>query len=225
MKRHWVFAVLIFCAGWSSSRLPWNGVLPAWAGGGASVAGDVNRDGAVNLSDPIHLLSFLFQGGPPPAACDAPPGPVTVAFLVRHAEKAAAPADDPCLTPEGALRAERLAEVFKNARVDRLIASEKCRTRETLAPLAAQQGIATMDLIGDEERVAGSVAGVSQAVRAATPGTVLVVAHHSTTIRPLLKEWGVPAADADSVNTGVHDNLLVVLLPAGGSPQLLKLRY
>lgn len=35
------------------------------------VRGDSNADGAFDLSDPIHLLDFLFLGGPPPPCRDA----------------------------------------------------------------------------------------------------------------------------------------------------------
>ncbi len=40
-------------------------------GGGAGVAasGDVNGDGAINLSDASYLLNWLFSGGPEPAPC------------------------------------------------------------------------------------------------------------------------------------------------------------
>lgn len=36
--------------------------------------GDVNGDGAYNLSDAVYLLNWLFQGGPAPLAIAAPPG-------------------------------------------------------------------------------------------------------------------------------------------------------
>jgi hypothetical protein len=37
-------------------------------GGAASQNGDTNGDGSLDLSDAVHLLTFLFNGGPPPAA-------------------------------------------------------------------------------------------------------------------------------------------------------------
>jgi hypothetical protein len=36
-------------------------------------AADANDDGGVNLSDPVWIYNFLFQGGPPPPA----PGPTS----------------------------------------------------------------------------------------------------------------------------------------------------
>jgi len=37
------------------------------------LTGDVNGDSSVDISDPIYLLQFMFQGGPPPAACAQDP--------------------------------------------------------------------------------------------------------------------------------------------------------
>jgi hypothetical protein len=44
------------------------------AGGGASVGnGDVNADGAINITDAVHLLEWLFRGGPAPEPIECPP--------------------------------------------------------------------------------------------------------------------------------------------------------
>lgn len=223
MKRY-VLGLVLFFAGWSLSRLPVLECLKAWAVA-APVPGDVNADGALDITDPLHLLSFLFLEGPPPASCSAAPIPVSAVFLLRHAEKASTPPDDPCLTAAGTERAKRLAEVFKNAKVDRLIASTLCRTKETLDPLAQALSLPISARIGDEAEVEASATGVVNLVQGFPAGTVSVVAHHSTTIRPILKKLGVAAAEADQVLVSVHDNLLLVLLPAGGTPQLIKLRY
>ena len=37
------------------------------------VPGDANGDGSVDVSDPIALLGFIFQGGPAPVACATSP--------------------------------------------------------------------------------------------------------------------------------------------------------
>jgi hypothetical protein len=46
--------------------------VPASAGP-QCVTGDVNDDAAVDLGDPVYLLSYLFQGGPEPVACAQQP--------------------------------------------------------------------------------------------------------------------------------------------------------
>ncbi len=51
--------------------------VPASAGP-QCVNGDVNGDAAVDITDPIHLLSYIFEGGPEPVACAQSPAEVIV---------------------------------------------------------------------------------------------------------------------------------------------------
>ena len=41
---------------------------------------DMNGDGLENIRDPIHLLEWLFGGGPPPVACEAGTEPARTRF-------------------------------------------------------------------------------------------------------------------------------------------------
>ncbi|MBI4584600.1 MAG: hypothetical protein HY717_11350 [Planctomycetes bacterium] len=54
---------------------------PAFSGGGgrplASRNGDANCDGRINISDAIHLIRWLFQGGEPPCAFANDPADLT----------------------------------------------------------------------------------------------------------------------------------------------------
>src|SRR5687768_18433277 len=71
---------------------------------------------------------------PRPEAVQAPP---TVILLVRHAEKAAQPAQDPPLTEAGAARARALVAVARDAGVKAIISTQYLRTRNTAEPTAA----------------------------------------------------------------------------------------
>jgi len=53
----------------------WKELAVHATGGGAVPAGngDVNADGALDLSDPVYLLSYLFLAGPKPAPIECPP--------------------------------------------------------------------------------------------------------------------------------------------------------
>jgi phosphohistidine phosphatase SixA len=189
------------------------------------VDGDVNGDAVLDVSDPVHLLDHLFRGGPPPVPCSSPAAPATLMVLVRHAEREEAGAD-PCLLPEGKARAERLAQVFRNARVDALVASAKCRTKETLQPLAAlkaSQGAPVPIEEIEEPQVPATAAAVADRIRALPAGSLAVVAHHSFTLRQILEALGVPAASSIDVN--VFDNFILVLVPAAGEPRMVPLTY
>jgi hypothetical protein len=63
MKKIILVALLAFLASrfWSE--------YPIARAGGVSENGDVNADNALDLSDAIYLLAFLFQGGPAPLPC------------------------------------------------------------------------------------------------------------------------------------------------------------
>jgi phosphohistidine phosphatase SixA len=224
VKRKWLFGVSLFLAGWIACKIPFDQRVTAWAGGQACVDGDVNQDSTLNITDAVHLLSFLFQGGPPPVTCSAATAPVSIVFVTRHAEKEAAGVDPP-LTAEGMDRAKRLADVFKNAKVQHLIASTLLRTQQTLDPLFTAQQLKPEDFlkIGDLSTV--SAKDVAKAIRGFAPGDVTVVCHHSTTVEPILVELGISKSDAAAIDTNAYDNLVEVLIPASGSPQMVKLTY
>jgi phosphohistidine phosphatase SixA len=196
----------------------WGGAL---AVGGPCVSGDVNGDGLLNITDPVHLLRFLFQAGPAPVAC-APPAAeckVSTIIVVRHAERDGVPGADPCLNPDGQARAQRLAAALAPARIDFLIASQYCRTRQTIEPAAAPRGL-TIEQIAE-------AADVVARLKALPEGSVAAVAHHSFTIHDILIGLGIPEEAATAIRVGTeYDNLIVVLRPSGGAaPKLLHLKY
>src|SRR5213078_4827272 len=55
----------------------------------------------------------------------------TTVILVRHAEKAAAPADDPPLTAAGEARAKDLLDAVRDARVTAIVTTQLVRAKST----------------------------------------------------------------------------------------------
>ena len=134
----------------------------------------------------------------------------TVVILVRHAEKAAAPAADPPLTEAGVARARALATALADANVRAVITTELIRTRETARPLADALGLPL-------ETVHTGVLGVhakavADAVRAHAGQTVLVVGH-SNTIPSIIAALGGPKF-GDICDTQ-YSNLFVLILRPG----------
>jgi len=113
----------------------------------------------------------------------------TVVILVRHAEKAAAPAADPPLTDAGAARARALAAALANMNVQAVITTELTRTRETGRPAAVARGL-TPEIVRSGPRDA-HVQAVAAAVRAHAGQNVLVVGH-SNTIPAIIAALGGP---------------------------------
>ena len=99
---------------------------------------------------------------------------LTQVFLVRHAERAEDGTRDPPISVAGQARAEELAELLTDARIEHLHTTDYLRTRQTLAPLAAMSGLPPR---GYDPR---DLQGFAAALRN-TPGRHLVVGHSDTT--------------------------------------------
>jgi broad specificity phosphatase PhoE len=142
-------------------------------------------------------------------------------ILVRHAERAAAPADDPPLTPAGEGRAQALAEVLADTRIDAIVSTPYRRTRATAAPTAAGRHIdpVIVDASGD---TAADVAAVAAAVRARPAGEAVLVVGHSNTVPAIIGALGGPTLPA-LCNTEYANLFVLVLGP--GTPRLIRSHY
>lgn len=152
-----------------------------------------------------------------PAAAPATQAPLAprVLFLVRHAEKAAAPPKDPTLSEAGSARAEALADLLGDAGVTHLFASEFQRTQLTLAPLAQRAG-KTVTVVN-----AGDPAALIATLQALPPGAVAVVACHSNTLPPLVRGLGGTLSGTETTPRGemLPDNeygrVMQLIVPSG----------
>ncbi len=142
----------------------------------------------------------------------------TTIILVRHAEKAAAPAADPPLTAAGTARAEALAELVKDAGVRDVVSTQFLRTRATAAPAAARLGLPVEAL--DARLTARATA---DSLLARYRGRTVLLVGHSNTIPAIIEALGAPRP-ADICDSG-YDNLFVVTVPAAGSATDVHLHF
>jgi broad specificity phosphatase PhoE len=190
---------------------------------------------------PIVLMAIAFLVLPFPSVAQSPNrgGEFPVLILVRHADKAAEPQDDPPLTAAGEKRAQDLAATLRNAGVTAIITTQLRRTRETAQPLATTLGlkpevitVAKGALVSDpaahpelvQEATAQRRAYIKEldaVVRRFSGGTVLVVGH----------DWSVPGLIASlggpqlpDICGSVYDNLFVLTF-AGGKTNLIQVHY
>jgi 2,3-bisphosphoglycerate-dependent phosphoglycerate mutase len=164
-------------------------------------------------------------GGPagldrPASATDEAPLPyrsrASAILLVRHAERAPEPADDPGLTPTGVERAQALARLLSDAPIHRIYSTRTRRTQETAGPLA--QALDLEVEIYDSSDLDGLARELI-----AQPGRHLVVGHSNTTpdlVRALGGESHGPIVEAWE-----YDRLYVLTPGAHGSMETLLLRY
>src|SRR5690349_1864905 len=165
----------------------------------------------------MKFLLFLLLILAAPLAAQQPP---TIAILVRHAEKAPVPTDDPPLSNAGRARATAPAVIARDAGVTAIITTQFVRSKETARPAAESLGIAP-----EVARAGGPdhVSEVARLVRAHAGGVVLVVGH-SNTIPAIAAALGArqPAAICDSEYDGLY---VVVLEPEGRPSHLVSARY
>src|SRR5215471_7959478 len=110
----------------------------------------------------IVVMATAFLASLLPSVAQSPDHAVEfpVLVLVRHADKAAQPADDPPLTTAGMKRAQDLATTLQDAGVTAIITTQLRRTRETAQPLATALGLTPEVLkVGERALVANPAPG------------------------------------------------------------------
>lgn len=138
----------------------------------------------------------------------------TVVLLVRHAEKAAAPADDPPLSEGGVERARTLAAAVSQAGVTAIVVTPRLRTRATAQPLADARRL-TPESVPLGGSAASHAAAVAAAVRRHAGGVVLVVGH-SNTVPAIIAALGGPALP-DLCDAEYSNLFVLVIEPASGA--------
>jgi broad specificity phosphatase PhoE len=166
----------------------------------------------------VGVALAVFCAAASQVVAQEPTSATTTVILVRHAEKASAPAADPPLTSAGEARAKALLEAVRGAGVTAIITTPYERTRATAAPSASALGI-TPEVVTATGRTHAK--DVAAAIRKHAGQTILVVGH-SNTIPEIIGELGAsvpPLCDAE------YDNLYVVLLPPSGSTKLIRSKF
>jgi broad specificity phosphatase PhoE len=99
---------------------------------------------------------------------------VTTFVLVRHADKADDGTKDPDLAAEGKQRAERLAQLLSQQKIDAAMSTDFKRTQQTAGPLVAKQGLTLTKYKNLTDAAMDSLATKYKGA------TVLIVGHSNT---------------------------------------------
>jgi broad specificity phosphatase PhoE len=143
------------------------------------------------------------------AGADAAP----VIFIVRHAEKATAGADDPDLSVAGQKRADALARILKDSQITAVFVTEFKRTRETAAPTAkAAHVVPTAVSANDTAALLGKLRALN--------GNALVVGHGNT-IPNLMKALGMEMP----ITIPDDDYTEIFVVSLDDPSQMLRLHY
>lgn len=136
-------------------------------------------------------------------------------FLVRHAEKADQPEEDPGLTAEGQHRAMDVARLLVDAEVTHVHSSDFERTRRTAQPLADELGLSVN--VYDH-----SDPGPFLDEIVATPGRHVIVGH-SNTLPELAERLG--GEGYGEIVEAWEYNRLYILTPGPRGIQTVLLRF
>jgi phosphohistidine phosphatase SixA len=152
----------------------------------------------------------------------------TTVFLIRHAEKADAPKQDPPLSEAGKVRASELARMLGGAGIKAIYSSPYKRATETAGPLATLLGIQTT-VLPIEMSTANPQMVSPQSIQAiidrihSRSGEAALVIGHSNTIPEVIKMLVgdvVPTIDEQK-----FDDLFVVTVYEKGKAKVAQLKY
>lgn len=152
----------------------------------------------------------------------------TTVILVRHAERADAPREDPPLTEAGVARSQKLASLLASAGVRAVYTSQFLRTKQTAEPLAKQLGITpapiTLQVKQSNPREVSeeSIRQIVNRIMEKQGETALVVGH-SNSVPDVIRMLGgdtVPTIDERK-----FDDLFIVTVYARGKAKVVQLKY
>jgi broad specificity phosphatase PhoE len=144
---------------------------------------------------------------------------ITTFILLRHAEKDLTQStNDPDLSEEGKMRANRLAQLFAETEVSAIYSTPYKRTRQTVAVLAANKNLAITDYTANNE-------DELHRMLADHSGGTIVISGHSNTI-PWMANKLIGMEKYRPLEDGDYDNIWVVnVIGIGKSAKLVWLNY
>lgn len=141
---------------------------------------------------------------------------ITTVILVRHAEKID-DSRDPELSEAGKQRAQKLAELLGSQNIDAIYSTDYIRTRDTCAPVSSQKQI-EVNLYDPRNTEQIDAMAVDNAGK-----TILVCGHSNST--PRLANHYLKSTVFSDFDESDYGNILIVTIPAQGSPAFIHLRY
>jgi broad specificity phosphatase PhoE len=147
----------------------------------------------------------------------------TTIVLIRHAEKQVGAISDAPLSPQGEIRASRLAQMFGDSesfgRIGRIYVTDTRRTQQTAAGLAQRLGLKAevIEAKTDSRDLARRV------LRENRGGRALVVGHSNTV--PEIVAAIARVEEVPPIGDEEFDTVYVVTVPTIGKVSVLRLKY
>jgi len=143
--------------------------------------------------------------------------PVTIVYIVRHAEKLNPQDPESPISTEGRARAVFLADRLKGENVTRIYATTKLRTQQTGAPLAQALGIepVVLDPYALDDLVAR--------IRSGDEGRTVLVVGHSNSIPDIVRR--LSGQGIEGIEENQYGRLFKVTISADGAAALEEQQY
>ncbi|MDH4107522.1 MAG: histidine phosphatase family protein [Gammaproteobacteria bacterium] len=146
----------------------------------------------------------------------------TTIIFVRHAEKAAEPAEDPGLSDTGRRRVAELTRQLVDADVvagiDAVYSTPFRRSLETAKPLADALGLEIQRYDpSDNEAVLAEILKRYK-------GKIILVVAHSNTVPTLIADLGA-SKKVPPIAENEYDNIYIISIPWFGKTKTIRLRY
>lgn len=143
---------------------------------------------------------------------------ITTFIFVRHAEKMADGSKDPELSEAGKKRAEALAVLLAQTKLDAIYSTKFKRTEMTAAPLAKALSLSIQNYDG------GKLEEIDAMLQKHAGGAVLVVGHSNTT--PGMINYLTGKSDYKNFDDSDYGNLVIVSVTEKGKQvKVTWLRY
>ncbi|MFB2802663.1 histidine phosphatase family protein [Shewanella seohaensis] len=141
-------------------------------------------------------------------------------ILVRHAEKADAPAGDPTLSDDGHARALALVSALQRTQISQLIATQYQRTQQTLLPMSAERHL-PITVVAAEKPLEAHIQQIVEQVHAVKGNSL--VAGHSNTVPLIIKALGGP--EIPTIAEDDYSQLFLLSIHDGQPASLISTRY
>lgn len=143
-------------------------------------------------------------------------------IVVRHAEKALQPADDPPLSKDGRLRAYLLAEILADvdvvAGVDAIYVTRTRRSEETARPLANRLNL-SLNYYEPTDYI-----GLQKTIEKKHKGKIVLVVAHSNTVPAIVAEFS-GSKKIKPIGDDQYQDIFILSRPWFGKVKTLALKY
>lgn len=141
-------------------------------------------------------------------------------ILVRHAEKADAPAGDPTLSDDGHARAIALVSALQRTQISQLIATQYQRTQQTLLPMSSERHL-PITVVAAEKPLEAHIQQIVEQIHTVKGNSL--IAGHSNTVPLIIKALGGP--EIPTIAEDDYSQLFLLSIHDGQPASLISTRY